>query len=470
MSVVKRAVSWSAPTSRHSSLSTVGSKSSNMESASGSSCVTNVLTPPRPENQSPSSTPEHHKNKTASKFANPWKSFNPEAVADFTAVRFLIKDWDKVETPGDVSTQLPVQTPNFDFKAETASDIKATWLGHACFLVELPAPRDAQGVALSTRGPRILFDPVFSAHCASGAARVMAFGKTRRHTAAPAQVKDLEGVDMVMISHNHMDHLDEGTLQDLQKRFRDNLPHYVLPLNNEALIRNLDWGGSQPKIHSLDWWQSRVVVVQLPCASGEGAVVSMAFEVTCVPSQHQSNRSLIDRNEGLWAGFAVTSVTRLSREALLKQSASRSPPTGIDRSLFESPEQPFSCYFAGDTGYAYSTTDELGKEVCPAFKEIGERFGGFDLSLLPIGAYDPRTFTSGIHSSPLDAAMIFKDTRSRRALAMHWGTFALTNEPLLEPRDRLPEACKQADVPPGLFTTVPLGSTTVVQCTTSPDI
>lgn len=187
----------------------------------------------------------------------------------------------------------------------------------------------------------------------------------------------------------------------------------------------------------------------------------MSFEITCVPSQHQSNRSINDRNQGLWCGFVVTSVMANSRSALLSSSTSTTSITPSDE------HEPFSCFFAGDTGYGYVPSSKSeAVHVCPAFKEMGERFGGFDLALLPIGAYDPRPFTSSVHSSPEDSVRIFQDVRARRAIAMHWGTFTLTNEPFLEPRRRLIEACKTNNIPDGVFTTCHIGETTVVDCNT----
>lgn len=111
----------------------------------------------------------------------------------------------------------------------------------------------------------------------------------------------------------------------------------------------------------------------------------MLFEVTCVPSQHQSNRGAFDRNEGLWGGFTVTAVTEESRKVLLSSNSNSAKPNAELATLLNQQQPHFSCYFAGDTGYAYSPNDEVGKNRCPAFNQIAERFRGFDLALLPIG-------------------------------------------------------------------------------------
>jgi N-acyl-phosphatidylethanolamine-hydrolysing phospholipase D len=170
--------------------------------------------------------------------------------------------------------------------------------------------------------------------------------------------------------------MDPTTLKKLWARFR---PRFVLPLGNAQDLR--DNGIPDSHITSLDWWQHRVVVVEIEVQNTTTTKVATAlavFEITCVPSQHQSNRGPLDRNAGLWSGFTITSLMPYTRKAL---EASRMPSA---LSSMESTQ--FTCYFAGDTGYAYSPDDNVGEERCPAFKEMGARFDGFDLALLPIGS------------------------------------------------------------------------------------
>jgi L-ascorbate metabolism protein UlaG (beta-lactamase superfamily) len=113
-----------------------------------------------------------------------------------------------------------------------------------------------------------------------------------------------------------------------------------------------------------------------------------------VPSHHWSRRGLHDHNASLWGGWGVQS------DAM----------TG---------------YFAGDTGYF------------PGFREIGERLGTIDAAMLPIGAYAPRWFMKGQHMDPDEAGQALLDLGARRMVAMHWGTYKLTDEPLDEPPVRL---------------------------------
>ncbi|KAK0215408.1 beta-lactamase superfamily domain-containing protein [Armillaria fumosa] len=118
-------------------------------------------------------------------------------------------------------------------------------------------------------------------------------------------------------------------------------------------------------------------------------------------------------------------------------------------------------YFAGDTGYrsVKDGEDEAERPVCPAFKEIGERFGGFDLAMIPIGAYEPRWFMSTIHCAPQDSVRIFKDIRAKKAVAMHWGTWILTTEEVTEPPKRLAEECKKIGIEEGDFLVSDIGET-----------
>ncbi|HET9752789.1 MAG TPA: MBL fold metallo-hydrolase, partial [Myxococcales bacterium] len=134
-----------------------------------------------------------------------------------------------------------------------------------------------------------------------------------------------------------------------------------------------------PNVVELGWWEEH----------REGGL-SIAF----VPSQHWSQRGPFDRNRSLWGGFVIEG----SRSRL---------------------------YHAGDTAWF------------AGFREIGERFPGLDAALLPIGAYDPGWFMETQHMNPEQAVQGFLDLRARRLVAMHWGTFKLTDEPLNEPPQRL---------------------------------
>jgi N-acyl-phosphatidylethanolamine-hydrolysing phospholipase D len=136
--------------------------------------------------------------------------------------------------------------------------------------------------------------------------------------------------------------------------------------------------------------------------------------ITATPAQHFTARTPFDRNRGHWCGWLLESG-------------------GV------------KVWHAGDSGY------------CPAFREIGEWLGPIDLGMIPIGAYSPRWFMKPMHMTPEEAVAVFEDTRCRRAVAMHWGTFRLTDEPLGEPPLRLAAELEKRGISPASFPTGRIG-------------
>ncbi len=140
-----------------------------------------------------------------------------------------------------------------------------------------------------------------------------------------------------------------------------------------------------------------------------------------LPCQHASGRRAGDKDHTLWASWAVSSGGK-------------------------------SVWFGGDTGYRAvpelpDNIDDYGPDYdslprCPQFKHIGNLRGPFDLGLIPIGAYSPRFLFSPVHANPFDAVEIFKDTKCKRAMGIHWGTWVLTSEAIDEPPKILKEALK----------------------------
>ena len=126
-------------------------------------------------------------------------------------------------------------------------------------------------------------------------------------------------------------------------------------------------------------------------------------------------------------------------------------------------------FFSGDTGYravpqttppiAPGSPEEDALPSCPAFKEVGDKYGPFDLSLLPIGAYSPRVFMSSFHASPEDAVAMHIDLKSKRSIGMHWGAFPLTDEPIEEPPERLKKDLARRGLGPDEFIAVWPGGT-----------
>ena len=211
----------------------------------------------------------------------------------------------------------------------------------------------------------------------------------------------LPPVHVVLLSHDHYDHCDEATLRRLAA---EHDPLFVAPLRHRALLA----GFGARRIVELDWWQSHVIAPE--------------FHVTLTPARHWSNRLGTPRNHRLWGGFSL-SVGAPARRI----------------------------WFAGDTGY----DEEL-------FRSIGRRAGAPDLALVPIGAYEPRWFMAPLHMNPAEAVRCHHDTGARRSLAMHWGTFQLTDEGRDDPVHALTAARTAAGLADKAFEVVAPGATVTV--------
>ena len=203
-----------------------------------------------------------------------------------------------------------------------------------------------------------------------------------RFVAPGLAMDDLPPIDFVLISHNHYDHLDLPTLRSLAERNPATV--FYVPLGNGALLQQQ----GIVNVEELDWGQTRVY---------------KGVTIHSLPSQHWSKRSLTDDRKALWSSWAVIGA-----------------------------EQRF--YFAGDTGYF------------DGFKMIGEALGPFDLVAVPIGAYEPRAMMRDSHMNPEEALRAAIDLRAERAVAIHFGTFDLSDEPLAEPPQRFNEAAQHSEL------------------------
>jgi L-ascorbate metabolism protein UlaG (beta-lactamase superfamily) len=239
-----------------------------------------------------------------------------------------------------------------------AGQMRVTWINHATALLQMD-------------GLNILTDPIWSERCSP-----VSFAGPKRVRPPGIRFEDLPPIDVVLISHDHYDHMDAPTLRRLQAAFR---PRFVVGLGNAKLLER--WGISG--VDELDWWQ--------------GFPLSPDVRLTSVPAQHFSNRSLTDRNVTLWTGYVLEGTAG-------------------------------AAYFAGDTGFG------------PHYEEISRRFGPLRLALLPIGAFRPEWFMGPIHMSPTEAVRAHLALHAKTSVAIHFGTFPLADDGETEPVEKLAEA------------------------------
>lgn len=308
-----------------------------------------------------------------------------------------------------------IRTPNW---GQSKEGLKATWIGHASFLIETPT------LAGKERGIRVLFDPVFSERTSP-----LSFAGPKRFTPTPCSLEQLPDVDLVAISHDHYDHMDSDCLVKISQRRKSDI-HFLAPLGNATRL----FGMGIPKEHitQLDWWDGiRATVHDL------GSV-----ELTCTPSQHNSGRGVLDQGSTLWCSWVLQTTPHPDIKKL---------------------------FFAGDTGYRYVPEGANEDDVahCPAFRDIGETFGPFEISLLPIGCYLPRQLLSSVHCSPEDALCLHKDLKSKKSIGMHYGTIrggiSQNFEEVTEPPRRFREACEKNNLVWGKdLCLIDVGETTVI--------
>lgn len=251
---------------------------------------------------------------------------------------------------------LPVESPLAAWATPVSgSGLRVTWLGHSTLLLEVD-------------GLRVLTDPVFGER-----ASPVSFAGAKRFHPTPVSIAELPKLDVILLSHDHYDHLCASSMRKLAKL---EVP-IVTSLGVGARLEALGFAPS--RITELDWWETHT----LP--GGD-----LAFSAT--PSQHFSGRSLTDRNRTLWSSWVISSANR-------------------------------RIFFSGDTGL----TEE--------FAAVRERFGPLDLTLLEIGAWHPSW--GDIHLGPAGALRAFELLGGGTLLPVHWGTFDLALHPWDEPAETL---------------------------------
>lgn len=234
---------------------------------------------------------------------------------------------------------------------QRSEKLRVTFVNHATLLIQ-------------TNNVNILTDPIWSDRCSP-----VSFAGPKRHHAPGVRFEDLPPIDVVILSHNHYDHMDVPTLQRLA---REHNPRIYAGLGNGAFLRSK----GIENVTELDWWQP--------------APISDGVRVNAVPAQHFSSRGLADRDANLWCGY-----------------------------VFETPNGPI--FFAGDTGWGSH------------FENVRKRFGAMKLALLPIGAFRPEWFMCAVHISPKDAVRAAHALGAEVSIPMHYGTFHLGDDGQDEP-------------------------------------
>lgn len=251
-----------------------------------------------------------------------------------------------------VSDLLQEQVDLSQFADKKSNVLKSSWLGHSSLLINIDRYT-------------VLTDPVFER-------KVSPVGPTRFNKELPLDVDDIGRVDVVIISHDHYDHLNKFSVKKLAAK----AGVFIVPLRVGERLRK--WGIADDKIVELNWW--------------EEFKVNETLSVTATPSRHFSGRGVFDRNKTLWASWVIQ---------------------GENHKVF----------FSGDSGYF------------PGFKEIGQKYGPFDVAFMECGAYNEGW--SQVHMFPEQTVQAFEDLGGRILQPIHWATFNLAFHPWYEPIERV---------------------------------
>jgi len=266
--------------------------------------------------------------------------------------------------------------PNLQYTLDD-KQIAVTFVNHVTFLLQLP-------------GLTIVTDPVWSKRASPfswlGPIRVREPG---------VKLADLPPIDLVLLSHNHYDHLDVHTLRKLHAQFA---PQFYIAQGDGRILNQININSW----HELDWWNT----VQ----------INANTKITFTPMQHWSARSLRDQCQSLWGSYVIEHNGK-------------------------------KIFFGGDGGY------------CSHFKDIHARFGDFDLAFIGIGAYEPRWFMQNMHTNPEEAVLIHQDLHCKLSIGMHFGTFQLSAESIEQPLIDLHAAKQLYNIPEQQFVTLNEGET-----------
>lgn len=290
---------------------------------------------------------------------------NPEQVPDADVWASLKMFWNYYNKPEGYIPASSLPAEPFDItRWDATQDLQFTWLGHTTFLIKID-------------NKVVLTDPIFSERAGS-----YGWVSPRRYSKTLPAAGVLPELDMILITHNHSDHLDEASIRSLVPRTR----HFVAPLAVGRLLE--EWGVPHNKIHELDWWQAKSI---------DG------LTITAAPAKHTSERGIFDKNKTLWASYGING-------------------------------QKHNIYLSGDSGWF------------KGLFEIGERLGPFDLTFFEIGAYSDLKGQMEVHYTPEQAIKAHEAVRGKLMVPSGWGTFDLGLFPWYEPIERFLIAANQKGV------------------------
>jgi N-acyl-phosphatidylethanolamine-hydrolysing phospholipase D len=312
--------------------------------------------------------PPHHA--PDGRYVNPWWTADTREAGGFLRWQRERRAADLAPTPAPGT--LPLAEPRLANPHTGPDELRITWVGHATFLVQVG-------------GVNVLTDPHWSRR-----ASPVQFAGPARFTEPGVEWDALPPIDAVLLSHDHYDHLDDGTVRRLHRRFGERI-RWIAPLGYRRWFRRR--GVRRPT--ELDWWEESAV------EGPHGAV-----RIAALPCQHWTRRTPWDARKKLWASWGLWS------------------PAGR------------AVYFGGDSGWF------------PGFPEIARRAGAFEALLMPIGAYEPRWFMRPVHMNPEEAVRAYRELGGRGTMiGMHWGTWRLTDEDPLEPPVRTRSAWAEVGLP-----------------------
>lgn len=269
-------------------------------------------------------------------------------------------------------------TPQLNLSIET-NQVSVTFVNHVTFLIQLP-------------GLNILTDPVWAQR-----ASPFSFLGPKRARDPGIAFADLPKIDLILVSHNHYDHLDKHTLKKLNQKFQ---PRIFVPIGDAKLLHSIGC----KNVQECDWWDKHVI--------------NSEVKIHFTPTQHWSSRGIFDQYKSLWGSYIIEYNGK-------------------------------KIFFGGDAGYSRFYSD------------IYNNFGAIDLAFLGVGSYEPRWFMETMHKNPDEAVRAHLDLHSKQSIAMHFGTFQLSAEGIQQPIIDLQAAKIKHSVMEQDFTVLQEGQTRV---------